>query len=404
MPEPKTPADERTSRPHEARRVTAAERARSDGHHGILTLEGGGVRGALTLEVLARIEEIAQAQGAETLSDHFDHFDDSDDIAGTITDAILATCLSLGWSVEHVRRFYDTRAEEMFDEDSLLRRLHHRHDADPLRELLQDEIGREANGDHVTLGSDRLKSLLMRVMRERDERLSMADLERPHGAIRRAPPRSRPSGDSAVAARAGEHRRARLFPARMRHRRQARVPVRRRRHHRRRQPVLPHHAVGDGRAVPTRLADGREGHPARLRRHGHQRDGRRRTRPGRHEHPLQREHPSVRADVRRAERTGLAVPDLRELPLRCAIDREVGDMCLANGSASRRAAADKLFTYVRYNADLSAGALAALGIDDASAGKVQKLDAVDGIPDLQRVGRAVAERDVRAAHFDGFAP
>jgi len=107
-----------------------------------------------------------------------------------------------------------------------------------------------------------------------------------------------------------------------------------------------------------------------------------------------------------------AAQNEQELPCRtfgnclsgAPIDREVGDMCLANGSASRRAAADKLFTYVRYNADLSAGGLAALGIDDASAGKVQKLDAVDGIPDLQRVGRAVAERDVRAAHFDGFAP
>jgi hypothetical protein len=61
-----------------------------------------------------------------------------------------------------------------------------------------------------------------------------------------------------------------------------------------------------------------------------------------------------------------------------------------------------MFTYMRYNAELSATGLAALGLPDIRPEDVQKMDSVDHIKELQSIGQAVAERDVSAEHFDGF--
>jgi len=84
-----------------------------------------------------------------------------------------------------------------------------------------------------------------------------------------------------------------------------------------------------------------------------------------------------------------------------AIDREIGDLI---GSAGPLGSSQKLFTYVRYNAELSRAGLDALGCRDVAPEKVQQLDAVTSIPDLRQVGRQVAARRVDAAHFDGFPP
>jgi len=63
--------------------------------HKLLALDGGGMRGVITIEILAAIEQHLQhALGRDAsfvLADYFDY------IAGTSTGAILATCLALGW-------------------------------------------------------------------------------------------------------------------------------------------------------------------------------------------------------------------------------------------------------------------------------------------------------------------
>jgi hypothetical protein len=82
------------------------------------------------------------------------------------------------------------------------------------------------------------------------------------------------------------------------------------------------------------------------------------------------------------------------------IDREVGDLV---GSAGPLQRGQKLFTYVRYNAELTREGLAALGCPDIEPGTVQQMDSIDGIPDLRRVGKRVAETKVVERHFDGFA-
>jgi hypothetical protein len=62
---------------------------------------------------------------------------------------------------------------------------------------------------------------------------------------------------------------------------------------------------------------------------------------------------------------------------------------------------DRLFSYVRYNAELSRRGLDELGLSDVVPENVHKLDSVQYVGDLRRVGRAVAV-DVTPEHFDGF--
>ena len=57
--------------------------------------------------------------------------------------------------------------------------------------------------------------------------------------------------------------------------------------------------------------------------------------------------------------------------------------------------------YVRYNAELSRQGLDALGLKNLKPGNVQKLDSVEHIKDLRRVGKAVAKQ-AHKGHFKTF--
>jgi hypothetical protein len=80
-----------------------------------------------------------------------------------------------------------------------------------------------------------------------------------------------------------------------------------------------------------------------------------------------------------------------------ALDREVGTLMDGTSVAHPR-----LFRYARYNAELTREGLAVLGLQDVKPEDVQKLDSIEHIADLQRVGRAVAAAKLSAAHFKGF--
>jgi uncharacterized protein len=62
----------------------------------------------------------------------------------------------------------------------------------------------------------------------------------------------------------------------------------------------------------------------------------------------------------------------------------------------------KLFTYTRYNAELSRQGLDALGLTKIEPAHVQRMDSIKHIDEMQEVGRAVAEQKVTASHFAGF--
>ena len=87
----------------------------------ILALDGGGIRGVFTLEVLVKIEELLREHYAKedpekartfVLRDHFDF------LAGTSTGAIIATCLCWGMPVEQVRDLYLREGRKMFEKVS----------------------------------------------------------------------------------------------------------------------------------------------------------------------------------------------------------------------------------------------------------------------------------------------
>lgn len=101
----------------------------------ILALDGGGLRGVLTLGMLREMETLLRARcggdPAFRLSDYFDL------IAGTSTGAIIAGALSLGMSVDEVHGHY-MRLGNLVFKRSLLRwgALRAKFDADKVREAL----------------------------------------------------------------------------------------------------------------------------------------------------------------------------------------------------------------------------------------------------------------------------
>src|SRR4051812_9659381 len=86
----------------------------------ILSLDGGGIRGVLTLEILNELEK--QLKSALNKSDEFRLSDFFDYIGGTSTGAIIAAGLSLGMSVQQLLDFYQQKGEAMFDKAFLLKR------------------------------------------------------------------------------------------------------------------------------------------------------------------------------------------------------------------------------------------------------------------------------------------
>jgi uncharacterized protein len=84
-----------------------------------------------------------------------------------------------------------------------------------------------------------------------------------------------------------------------------------------------------------------------------------------------------------------------------AIDRELGDMVMPSASDSNWTG-QKLFSYIRYDPDVSQEGLNALNLNFVNAANVQLMDSVDYIPDIQRVGSVYAAKHVNINHFKGF--
>jgi len=140
--------------------MSVKQKVNKKGPKKILTLDGGGIRGMITVEILQRIEDLLRKEQEETDRENFVLADYFDYISGTSTGAIIATALSLGWSVEKIRGFYINSGEKMFDKASLLKRFKYKYEDEALKTLLQEQFGK-----NTTLGSPKLKTLLMMVMR-----------------------------------------------------------------------------------------------------------------------------------------------------------------------------------------------------------------------------------------------
>jgi len=124
----------------------------------LLAIDGGGIRGVIALEVLIAIEDRLREQLGKgpdfVLADHFDY------VAGTSTGAIIAAALSLGFSARKVREFYLEQGRRIFTATGWWQRLYSKYTHRHLEVALK-----EAFGADTTLGSERLRTLLLVVVR-----------------------------------------------------------------------------------------------------------------------------------------------------------------------------------------------------------------------------------------------
>lgn len=133
----------------------------------ILALDGGGIRGALSLGYLQRIEDILRKQHGGSaqfrLCDYFDL------IGGTSTGSIIAACLAIGLSVQNIKTMYMELGDKIFGKknkwwkifeiDDLLKATYK---AKPLEDELQRLFG------DITLASDKIKTGLCIVAKRAD--------------------------------------------------------------------------------------------------------------------------------------------------------------------------------------------------------------------------------------------
>jgi hypothetical protein len=151
------------------------------GRKRILTLDGGGVRGALTIAFLEKLEaEIGAIEGRPTrLGEWFDL------IGGTSTGAILATGLALGYRAGELKDFYHRLGPKIFKR-SRLRVLgwQSKFDFKPLMNELQSIIGAR------TLDSEDLLTGLCVVLKRFDTGSAWMVMNNPRSVYWETPPDS----------------------------------------------------------------------------------------------------------------------------------------------------------------------------------------------------------------------
>ena len=372
----------------------------------LLALDGGGIRGVMTLEVLAKIESELQnklGRGDDfVLADYFDY------VAGTSTGAIIATCLSLGMRIDAIRRFYVESGPAMFDKTNLLRRyfrnkFHDEKLAAKLREVIVQQAAAQgiavnpAEKD-VCLGTDALRTYLTLVLRNattdspwpvsnnpaakyNDCTRPDCNLNLPLWQLVRASTAA-PTYFPPEVVNIGEHEFIFVDGG-----------------------VTMYNNPAFQLFLMATVKPFNLGWPS-----------------GEDQMLLISVGTGAAADANKdltPEQMNL-IYNASSLPSafmfaasneqdflcrvfgKClhgsALDREVWDMQGANGQGP---VSPKLFTYMRYNADVTREGLDALGLQHIEPRNVQQMDSVDHIGELQEVGRAVAKQ-VNIDHFAGF--
>lgn len=144
------------------RKLTLAEHFAASGPKRILTLDGGGLRGILTLGILQQIEDELRKRHDNDPAFRLCHYFDL--IAGTSTGAIIAATLAIGWSVDDITAKYFDLGKRVFQR-SLLRQglLRAKYDETQLIEQLKDVFGAD-----TTLGSNVVQTGLLVVIKRLD--------------------------------------------------------------------------------------------------------------------------------------------------------------------------------------------------------------------------------------------
>ncbi len=127
---------------------------RTHGPKRILALDGGGIRGILTLAYLGVIEDMLRKRSGRNdflLSDYFDL------IGGTSTGSIIAAGLACGMPVAELKKLYHEIGASVF-QDSFFRKgiFVPKFPSGPLRQTLDKQLGAD-----TSLDSDRIRTGLM---------------------------------------------------------------------------------------------------------------------------------------------------------------------------------------------------------------------------------------------------
>ena len=377
------------------------DKLRKSGPKKLLAIDGGGIRGVIALEVLLEIEKIVGGGRPRfRLADYFDY------ISGTSTGAIIASGLSLGMSVQELLDFYQEKGPQMFDKAFLLRRFRQKFDDRNLARMLQEVMGAE-----TTLGSDRLRTLLMVVLRNattdspwpvsnnpcakyNDRDRPDCNLELPLWQLVRASTAA-PTFFPPEVVRIGE--KEFIFV-------DGGVTMYN-------NPAFLTFLMATTRAYwpnRDRLGLGEITWPAAT---GLEKLLLVSVGTGSAANANEGLLPGEMNLIYNASTipSALMFAAANEQDMLCRIfgdclagdelDREIGDLV---GDSSRGAGQDKLFSYARYNGDLSRIGLADLGVGHLDPAKVQKMDSTEGLSEMREVGRAIASRKVRAEHFARF--
>ncbi len=128
----------------------------------ILALDGGGIRGVFSLQILERIEKHFREEQNKpdlVLGDIFDL------IAGTSTGAIIAAFLSWGLPVKEIEKLYLGHSPEMFAKGSWAQQWKSKYKPEAIEQFFRERFTEEDGVTPALLGTKRLKKLLLIVMR-----------------------------------------------------------------------------------------------------------------------------------------------------------------------------------------------------------------------------------------------
>lgn len=418
----------------------------------LLALDGGGIRGLITIEVLAKIESVLREQSGKRdllLADYFDY------VAGTSTGAVIGSLVALGYPAAEIRRIYLDFGRMMFDKGTIISRMeklgvpfqneaetawnlaratssyvrsffgkaiakaapdagsrqavqdalfdaYSRYPDAPLVKQLQELIG----GDDVTLGTSKLRTLLLLVLSNATTDSPWPVSNNPQAKYNLPTnPDGTPRDDCNL-----------NVPLWKLVRGSTAAPT-----------FFPPEAVRLGAKTYVFVDGGVTSYnnpafqlflSATLPQYGigwpAGADRMLLVSIGTGLNP--RERPDLtRGDMQAVEAAKSAAAALFSAAMyqqdqlcralgNCLegsydLDREVGSLVKTEIQG-----APDLFTYVRYNAQLTQPWMTdALGLPNVVPDRVKMLDSVDFMPDLQTVGRAVAERFVKPEHFAGFS-
>ncbi len=377
---------------------------KSPGPKKILACDGGGILGLMSVEILAKIEADLRAKLGKddkfVLADYFDF------VCGTSTGAIIAACIASGMSMAKIRDFYEESGAQMFEKASLFKRLQYAYNDEPLAKLLRTAFDGQLKENDAKLGSDKLRTLLMMVMRNHSTDSPWPVSNNPYAkynarvrkdcnlnlplwqlvrASTAAPTYFPPEVVTFAEGAPDEYRFIFVDGGVTAYNNPAYLAFQMATS----KPYSINWQTGANKLLVVSIGTG----------------GAAKSRPNLDVNDMNLVHyaTSIPSALMNSASAGwdMVCRVLGECRHGGEIDREFGDMVMPSGNDANWTG-QKLFTYLRYDPDVTQDGLNALNLNFIKAENVQVMDSVKSMPDIQRVGSVYAAKHVDIGHFNGF--